>query len=117
MVERGADIKDLTRSGDQKTFTFEHKEKQWEVHYRDVPWDVRFNAIERAWKPTLEGDTEFDVSQYYTDMLKAALVDINGQPVAPSTLRMFDHDVISRLVTLVPSPLLTTAVADLKKDS
>lgn len=125
MVERGTDINELSRSRNQKTLTFEYKGQSWEVHYRDVTWEARLNAIEQGWKEKTTinengertSDVTFDTSQYYCDMWHQAIADINGQTVSLSLLKTFDHEVITHLLSIVPSPLLATSVAESKKAS
>lgn len=124
MVELGTDLNDLSRPRGQESMTFEYDGKAYKVTYKAVSWESRMNAIEQGWKERtfVEGgetktDIDFDTAQYYTDMFLEAILDINGQAVSKQLLATFDHDVITKLLPIVPSPLLIPAVLESKKES
>ncbi len=114
-LELGTDLDELRKLTGQSTLEFEEGGKLWRFAYREVGWIEHFDCIERAWAATEQGPV-FQAAKYYEDMLMLALVSgPGGASISRPFLRELRSGVISKLTTVVPSPLLDRELEKTKK--
>ena len=121
----GKGLEGLLRDTAMQTFEFEHAQQRWVVRYMKLSWTEHFTEVEKGWKSLQIGvddkgdpklEREFEVAKYYEQVLLLAIHDINGEKPTPMVLRQFDPPVITQLISIVPSPLLSTEMKAAKKD-
>ena len=124
-VVRGEDIQELFKKSGEHPFSFEFAGKEWTFVYRELTWQEHFQAVEEAWDvktvvgPNGEEELEryFNASRYYEDVFLKAVTKCPGDvSLVRSYLCQLDSKVITRMLPMVPSPMLGEGAEESKKD-
>ncbi len=117
-LPEGTDLSEFNRDVTLKSLIFEYNGKAWEFWYTSVPWEIHWKAVEDAWELDDEGEIEFNTKTYYNKMLVQHIKMIpGGGALTIEHLDVWDSDIISKLSTVVPSPMLDREVGKVKKES
>ena len=117
-LPEGTDLSEFNVDLNLKSLVFEYNGKAWEYWYTSVLWDVHWKAVEESWELDAEAqDVNFNIKKYYSIMLPKHIKAIpGGGALLPEMLDEWDSEIIAKLATVVPSPMLDREGGNVKKE-
>ena len=118
-LPEGTDLSEFNVDLNLKLLTFEYNDKAWEFWYTSVLWDVHWKVVEDCWEFNEETEEpEFNTKLYYNKMLHLHIKSIpGGGALMPGMLDGWSSEIIGKLSTIIPSPVLDREVGKVKKES